>query len=125
MNENSKFISKRSKFKKNNKIQKLKKGKRETNKIIKIEYSNNINDNENTKKNVKIRNPGVDLVRIIAMIGIIYNHLIYQDAAKTKYSKFQHLKLLFVFLFWHNNGYALISGVIGYKTNKYSNLLYF
>ena len=29
-----------------------------------------------------------------------------------------------IFTDWHNNGFALISGIVGYKNNKYANLLY-
>ena len=49
-------------------------------------------------KNRKIRNPGIDLVRILVLIKII--------------------------CFWHVSGFALISGYIGYKANKYYNILY-
>ena len=42
-----------------------------------------------------------------------------------KYSKYsRYLKILHIFTFWHNNGFALISGIVGYKSFKYANLLY-
>ena len=73
----------------------------------------------------KIRNPGVDLIRMIAMNGIIINHLIYQGKGFLKFAKYERqLVLLNSFFFWHNNGFTLLSGFVGYKTNKYSNLLY-
>lgn len=93
-----------------------------------LEENNNINHrdnkNNNIKKTIKKRNPGIDLIRIIAMYGILINHSIYKKYAKKKFSKFKRLEILHILLFWHNNGYALISGVIGVRTIKYSNLLY-
>ena len=40
---------------------------------IKNKFSNSISKN----KQKKIRNPGVDIIRIIGMYGIIINHLLY------------------------------------------------
>jgi len=77
--------------------------------------------NDNFKK---IRNHGVDFIRIIAMYGIVINHIIYNRKIFIKYQKFKELKLLHILLFWHNNGFAFISGFIGYKRHKYSNLFY-
>ena len=34
------------------------------------------------------------------------------------------LRLIQSFIEWHNNAFILISGIVGYKTSKYSNLLY-
>jgi len=83
------------------------------------------NMNENLKKNnKKVRNHGIDFIRIIAMYGIIINHIIFKKKTLSKYKKFKELKLLHVLFFWHNNGFAFISGFIGYKTHKYSNLFY-
>ena len=74
---------------------------------------------------IKKRNPGVDLVRITAMFGIILNHIIVYGGAKKKYNKYERqLSILQILFSWHNNGFGLISGIIGYKTSKYSNLLY-
>jgi surface polysaccharide O-acyltransferase-like enzyme len=82
-------------------------------------------NNKNDKEMIKKRNPGVDLIRIIAMFGIVLNHIIVYGGAKKKYNKYERqLKLLQILFSWHNNGYGLISGIIGYKTSKYSNLLY-
>ena len=75
-------------------------------------------------KNKKVRNPGIDFIRILAMYGIIINHIIYKSKNKTFINKFKELKLLHVLLFWHNNGFVFISGFIGHKTHKYSNLFY-
>ena len=78
----------------------------------------------NNKNKNKIRNPGIDLVRIIAMYGIIIHHLIFFGHLQKKYKKYPEINLIKISLFWHVSSFALISGIIGYKTNKYSNLLY-
>ena len=115
-------------FNKNN-ISKYKKSKRNIirGKKIKKIITDNILNNNNTKKNIKpikIRNAGVDLVRIIAMIGIIIWHILAHGGALNKYHRYDKLNLLNSFFFWHLNGYNLISGIVGYKTHKYSNLLH-
>ena len=80
--------------------------------------------NNNKNKYIKIRNPGIDLVRILAMIGIIISHLLNHGQAFRKYHMHDKLNLFNFFFFWHINGYCLISGMVGYKRHKYSNLLY-
>jgi hypothetical protein len=87
-----------------------------------VSLKNNIN--ENLSKNKKVRNHGIDFIRILAMYGIIINHIIYKKNTLSKFEKFKQLKLLHILLFWHNNGFAFISGFIGYKVHKYSNLFY-
>jgi surface polysaccharide O-acyltransferase-like enzyme len=82
------------------------------------------NLNENLKIIKKRRNHGIDFIRIIAMYGIIINHIMYKKNTLSKFKAFKELKLLHILLFWHNNGFAFISGFIGYKTHKYSNLFY-
>ena len=82
------------------------------------------NINENLSKNKKVRNHGIDFIRILAMYGIIINHIIYKKNTFSKFEKFKQLKLLHILLFWHNNGFAFISGFIGHKVHKYSNLFY-
>ena len=81
------------------------------------------NINESLTKN-KIRNPGIDFIRIIAIYGIVINHIMYREKTFSKYKQFKKLKLLHILLFWHNNGFIFISGFIGYKSHKYSNLFY-
>ena len=76
---------------------------------------------ENIKINKKVRNHGIDFIRIIAMYGIVINHIIFKSK---KYKIFKELKILHILLFWHNNGFAFISGFVGYKRYKYSNLFY-
>ena len=84
---------------------------------------NNINNQTNNVKIIKIRNPGVDLFRIISMTGIIFWHILIHSGAFNKY-RYHKLHLFIDFCNWHINGFSLISGIIGYKTHKYSNLLY-
>lgn len=79
---------------------------------------------DSSMKIKKVRNYGVDLIRILAMYGIVFNHLYNKKKILIKYQGYKELKLFHIFLFWHNNGFAFISGFIGYKTHKYSNLLY-
>ena len=86
----------------------------------------NIYDNKNIeKKNLKNRNPGIDLVRLICMFMIIINHFLYFGQAFKKYPNHKNVLIpLHNLTDWSNNGFALISGIVGYKTNRYSNLLY-
>ena len=73
----------------------------------------------------KIRNPGVDLVRILAMYNIIVNHCIGHGNGFKNFPRYKRqFSLWKSFTDWHNHAFILISGIIGYKTNKYSNLLY-
>ena len=41
-----------------------------------------------------------------------------------KYNRYKQLNLLNIICNWHVSSLAAISGLIGYKTFKYSNLLY-
>jgi hypothetical protein len=78
-----------------------------------------------TQKTVKNRNPGVDIVRLIGAYIIILNHFLFIGGGLKKFSRYEkQLNFLHIFTDWHNNGFALISGIVGYKTNKYANLLY-
>lgn len=59
------------------------------------------------------------------MIGIVYNHVLYQGKGFYKYNIYKiKIKSSLTYLFWHDNVYALISGIVGYKSTKYSNLFY-
>ena len=88
--------------------------------------STNVIKNEN-KDNIikKARNPGVDFIRIIAMYIIIINHSLFHGRAFDHFPNYKR-QLLFLHCFtdWHNDAFMLISGIIGYKINRYSNLLY-
>ena len=53
------------------------------------------------------------------------NHILFAGKAYKKFYKYsRQLNILHILTDWHNNGFSLISGIVGYKTNKYSNLLY-
>ena len=78
----------------------------------------------NNVKKVKVRNAGVDLVRILSMYSIIIQHILYKGKVIKKYNKYRELNLMSIACFWNVSTYALISGYIGYKSNKYANLLY-
>jgi hypothetical protein len=59
------------------------------------------------------------------MYGTIINHIIFINRVKKKWPFYlKNLKILYISTGWHNDAFALISGIVGYKTNKYSNLLY-
>ena len=78
----------------------------------------------NKVKKIKVRNAGVDLVRIISMYSIIIQHILNHGKAIIKYRKYRELTLMSIICYWNVSAYALISGYIGYKSNKYSNLFY-
>ena len=94
-------------------------------KIMKSIITSNNKKEDNIPKITKIRNPGVDLVRLISMYNIIINHYLHFGNAYGHFPKFnRQLLLMHYFTDWHNNSFILISGIVGYKTNKYSNLFY-
>jgi len=123
-----KYINKITHSKKLKKIKrKFKKSKRPKENIIETKDLNKNNQTEisSNQKIIKKRNAGVDLLRIITMIGIIYSHIIFQGKGLDKYHKYREkINNVYTYFFYHNNEYGLISGVVGYKSTKYSNLLY-
>ena len=100
-------------------------------KLKKVKYaSTSQKDNEikigseSIPKPIKIRNPGVDLGRILAMLGIIIHHVLIHGRGIMKYHQYKDLEKLNTAVFWHVSTYIFISGYVGYKSTKYSNLLY-
>ena len=89
------------------------------NKVVLV--NNNV---ENNDKKKKIRNPGIDFVRILSMYAIIFHHILYHADLFNKYPKYKKLILLNTACLWHVSSFILISGYVGYKSNKISNLLY-
>ena len=88
---------------------------------------NKYNKNQITIKKaiIKKRNAGIDLLRIISMIGIVYTHILFQGKGIYKYNRYKtKINSSYTFFFCHDNVYALISGIVGYKSTKYSNLFY-
>ena len=77
------------------------------------------------KQKQKERNAGVDLCRIIGMIDIIVFHIIIGGYLRLKYQRYEKkFKFMEIMTQWHNSNFGIISGIVGFKTNKYSNLLY-
>lgn len=75
--------------------------------------------------NKKKRNAGVDLCRILGMIDIIVFHIIIGGYLRLKYRSYENkFKFMEIVTQWHISNFGIISGVVGFKTNKYSNLLY-
>ena len=71
----------------------------------------------------KERNPGVDLLRIIGMIDIIIFHILMK--LESRFMRYKdNIFFMMVFTQWHISNFGIISGIVGYKTNKYSNLMY-
>jgi len=86
--------------------------------------NNKIDSIVNNTKKFKIRNAGIDFIRIASMYSIIVHHILVHGKVIIKFNKYRELDLMNIIGFWHVSSYALISGFIGYKSNKYSNLLY-
>jgi len=80
---------------------------------------------EKDQKKIKVRNPGIDLGRILSIMSILINHILMGGGFMHKFN--QHYKILyslFAALNWNISCFIFISGYIGYKTTKYSNLIY-
>ena len=112
-----------------NKLKKIYKNIKKTKKAKKtyelLEQNNIKNDPiRNTPNQTKIRNPGIDLGRMIAMYAIFTNHILGYSGFKKKFDQYNILKVIYASLNWHNSGFVFISGYVGYKTTKYSNLIY-
>ena len=96
------------------------------NNIKKLSLNNyNLIFQKSNNFNKIIRNPGIDLVRIIGMFSIIISHILGHGKVIDKYIIYKkQLKLLSIFCNWHIKSFALISGIVGYKSCKLSNLIY-
>ena len=120
-------------FSKSNKLRKREKRKNKTlfNKaksIIRKNVIKTVNTNNSNNVNIKIkkeRNPGIDLVRLLTMyLIVVFHFMIFGNAYNYFYIHQRKLRLIQSFIEWHNDAFILISGIVGYKTHKYSNLLY-
>lgn len=75
----------------------------------------------------KKRNYGIDLFKMLATIKIVILHfnlhskLVYINHSSHKFKEVWCLEIL---SFWGVDGFGLISGFVGYKKHKFSNLLY-
>ena len=83
----------------------------------------------NVKNNTKLikRNYGIDLLRIFSMINIVNLHLnLFSGQTYLSFNSPKYLNVwrLEIFCFWAVDGFGLISGIVGYKRYKFSNLIY-
>ena len=95
------------------------------NKSIKLDI-NSKNDKEKENKKLKnIRNTGIDMARLVSMYTIVLFHYLFFGKASKMFPQYKR-KITFItsFITWHNGAFILISGIVGYKSYKYSNLLY-
>ena len=104
-----------------------------------MEERNNLTNNNinKSKKNLNIidktyskenkRNYGIDLLKIFSVINIIIIHInkfSHQLSLNYNNRKYMSIWLLEVMGYWAVNGFGLISGIVGYKKYKFSNLIY-
>ena len=88
--------------------------------------SNKAFNHDNSDRIVK-RNYGIDLLRIISMIKIIIihtNQFSRQIKLNISSPKFKHIWRSEIFSYSSVNCFGLISGIVGYKKYKFSNLIY-
>lgn len=76
------------------------------------------------KQNEKLRNPNIDLIRILGMLAIIIHHLLWHGKVLVKYSRYKELQILNIICMWHVASFGIISGLVGQKKPKFSNLFY-
>ena len=84
-------------------------------------------ENEKSYNHLSNRNYGLDLLKIFAMINIINLHInnsFLNLRVKKNNDKYKNIILLEAFSFWPVNAFGLISGIIGYKKCKFSNIIY-
>ena len=101
-----------------------------SNDMNEIHILSNINhlkkDDKNNYQTIK-RNYGIDLLRIISMINIINLHInLFSGQLSLNYTspKFYSIWRSEVFSFCAVDCFGLISGIVGYKRYKFSNLIY-
>ena len=94
-------------------------------KIFKLNNESNKNMIPDDAKQIKIRDPSIEIIRILAMFAIITNHIVAHNYLDLKYKKYKNqMNFILIICSWHVCGFALISGIVGYKSFKYSNLIY-
>ena len=83
-------------------------------------------DKENYIKEIKKINYGLDILKIFSMINIIILHInLFSGTLTLNYSNtFKSIWILQTMSFWAVNGFGIISGIVGYKQYKFSNLIY-
>ena len=55
----------------------------------------------NNAKKIKIRNAGIDFIRIASMYSIIVHHIVIHGKVNIKYNKYRELVLMNIIGFWH------------------------
>lgn len=86
-----------------------------------------INKNNEIKSPIRERNYGIDFLKIFAMINIIVLHinLVSKELNYNYYSpKFRTVWLSEIMAYWGVNVFGIISGIVGYKKYKISNLIF-
>ena len=76
---------------------------------------------------IQKRNYGIDLLKILAMINIINLHINLSSKyfrLKSINPKYKQIYRLEAFSYWPVDAFGLISGIIGYKKYKFSNLIF-
>jgi len=75
----------------------------------------------------KKRNYGIDLFKILATINVVILHINKHSGLiklKSYSSKYKSIWFLEILAYWAVNGFGLISGFVGFKKYRYSNLIY-
>ena len=101
INEKKKLIKKSNKQKKRLIFDKTKEKENITNKIP-----------------YKRRDPYIDCIRILGMYAIIIHHCLLHGKILQKYGRYKQLSLMNTFCHWHVSSFALVSGIVGYKTRN-------
>ena len=87
----------------------------------------NLNKINDLKTSKQPRNYGIDLLKYIAMINIINLHINMHtsyDKLRPNNPKYKPIYRLESFSFWPVNAFGLISGIVGYKKYKFTNVIY-
>lgn len=101
--------------------------KKENNKFINNIINSNIELKAFNNRKENIRNYGIDLLRIFSMINIIVLHInLFSKELNYNFNspRFQKIWLSETMAYWGVNGFGIISGIVGYKRYKFSNLIF-
>lgn len=92
------------------------------------DYNKIVNINIKQYNYISKRNYGIDLLRMLSMINIINLHINgfsgLLRSLKYNSSQFKPIWRLQAFSRWSVDSFGLISGIVGYKRHKFSNLIY-
>ena len=86
-------------------------------------------NNCNKKSTERKRHYGIDLFKIFATINVVILHInshsgLIKHNLNNNSSKFKKIWCLEIFAYWAVNGFGIISGFVGYKRHRFSNLIY-